>query len=197
MFSRRDFMKSAAVSTAAGSLIEPSTALSGQPRLPLRAEPRKRTLFARPHQNAGLRLYTDGSREPRPLIRHEALELAFGKGAGQGLLQPDHWRMIEEAWFVGDDLFVPSDPSSREFAVWQANYDPQCEAYDLLMDFFGSGLFPWGGTVTELGLSLAEHPCTPRFATATLIHTDFLPILANEVAERSEWITVCPAPRPQ
>ena len=105
--------------------------------------------------------------------------------------------MIEEGWFAGDDLFVSSDPGSWEYAVWQANYHPECEAHDLLVDFFGSGMSPWGGTMTGLGLSLAEHPCTPRFATATLIHARFLPVLARAVAERSDWITVLPARRQQ
>jgi hypothetical protein len=194
MFSRRDFMKTAAVSTAIAQIAEPAIARFEEPWRPVRAEPRKRTIFARPHRDDQFRLYTDGAPEPRPLIRQEALERAFGKGAGQGLLQPDHWHMIELGWFVDDDLFVPSEPGSWEFAVWQANYHPECEAHDLLMEFCSSAAFLGGGALKELGLALAEHPCTPRFATATLIRADFLPIVARAVADRSEWITIRPAP---
>ncbi|NKX43996.1 twin-arginine translocation signal domain-containing protein [Roseicyclus persicicus] len=194
MLSRRQFIKTAAVTTAAASLAEPTEAVTGTPRLPLKAEPRRRTIFARSHVGGQLRLYSDAADQPRALIRQDALDRAFGKGAGQGLLQPDHWRMIDEGWFSGDDLFLPTDPDCSEFAVWQANYHHDCEAHDILADLLGVHLSPWGGRLDRVGLSFAEHPCTPRFATATLVHADCLPHLVREVAERSDWISVHPDP---
>jgi hypothetical protein len=190
MFSRRDFIKTAAVSTAAASLAEPTAARDGEPWRPLRAEPRKRIIFSRPSPDGRLRLYSDGSPDPRPLILKEALDSAFGRGAGLGLLQPDHWCMIEACWFSGGDLFVPSDPGSWDFAVWRANYHPECEAHDLLAELFGLHLLPYGTRLDDVGLVFVEHPCTPRFATATLDDPSCLPLLGQQVAEKTEWITI-------
>jgi hypothetical protein len=195
MITRRTFIGSATASTAAVPLAGAS-AHEEDPRRPLRAEPRAQAISGRVLPDGRVRLFTDAAPHPLPLIREEALDRAFGKGAGQALFQPDHWRMIAKGWFGEDDLFTPSDPTSLEFAVWQANHHPECEAHDLLAELFGAGLSPVGGHVRALGLALSEHPCTPRYATATLDHPGFLPILAAEVAARTEWITVRPAPQP-
>lgn len=193
MLSRRDFMTTAAITTATTTLFEAARAAPA--RQPLRALPRVRTLYARPHESGGLRLFSDGAPEPRALVREDVLDRAFGRGAARLLQQPDHWRMIDEGWFAGDDLYTPEDPSSMEYWIWQANHHPECEAHDLLCDLFRAGLsVPWG-SVPELGLALGEHPCTPRFATATLHHPAALPRLARQVAEMTTWVIVDPEPR--
>ncbi len=192
-------LQSAAVTTVATPLAGEGNALTEasaevEPRRPLRAEPRRRVIHAKPAPYGGLRLYSDGSPDPLPLIRPEVLEQAFGKGIGQSLRQPDHWRMIDEGWFNGTDLYEPTEIESRDYAVWHANYHPECEAHDLLHDFFGSGLMPGGGTVKDVGLAFAEHPCTPRYATVTLLDRDRLPALAARVAELTEWIVLQTSP---
>jgi len=195
MISRRNFLQTAAVGTMATPLADMAKAsddgvANGERRRPLRAEPKHRIIRARSGSGGGLRLFSDGSQEPRPLIRTELLEAAFGKGVGQSLSQPDHWKMIDEGWFSGDDLLEVTDLASWEYAVWQANYHPECEAHDLLHEFFAAGLWPGGGTNEDLGLAFAEHPCTPRFATLDLLHRDRLPDLAMHVADLTEWISI-------
>jgi hypothetical protein len=195
MISRRDFLQTAAVGTMATPLAEMAKAsddgvANGERRRPLRAEPKHRIIRARSGSRGGLRLFSDGPQEPRPLIRTEVLEATFGKGVGQSLSQPDHWRMIDEGWFACDDLFEVTDLASWDYAVWQANYHPECEAHDLLFEFFGAGLWPGGGINEDLGLVFAEHPCTPRFATLDLIDGDRLPDLASRLADVTEWITI-------
>ena len=194
MITRRNFLRSAAVSTVATPLATEGNAVNtskdAAARRPLKAEPQRRLIHAKPASRGSLRLYSDGSPEPRPLIRKEVLEQAFGQGVGQSLLQPDHWRMIDEGWFEGEDLYELTDLASWDFAVWKANYHPECEAHDLLYDFFSSGLLPGGGIVEDVGLAFAEHPCTPRFATVTVLDADRLPELAARVAELTEWVSI-------
>lgn len=194
MFTRRLFMTFAAVSTAAAALF-PASSRARDVCLPMRATIRKRTIHARPHDDGKVRLYTDASPEPRALIRDAALERAFGKGVAVRLNQPDHWRMIDAGWFEGDDLFVPSDRASWEFAIWQANYHPECEAHDLLVDLFGSGLSVDRRPLIPAGLSLGEHPSSPRFATATLHSPHYLQGLAHMVAQKTDWVRVDPVLR--
>ena len=196
MISRRNFLQTAAVGTVASPLAtatEADALVNKADRThPLRAEPQPRVIKARRDtwDRGSLRLYSDGPFEPRPLIRPEVLEAAFGRGVGQSLHQPDHWRMIDEGWFSRDDLFELTDVASWDYAVWQANYHPECEAHDLLYDFFGSDLVPGGGVNKEMGLAFSEHPCTPRLATVTLLDADRLPDLAARVAEISEWVSI-------
>lgn len=195
MISRRNFLKTAAASTAAAPLTEnagaaPDTHSENESRRPLRAEPRRRVIYAKPALQGGLRLYSDGSPSPRPLIRTEVLEREFGKGIEQSLQQPDHWRMIDEGWFDGTELFELNDLGSWNYAVWKANYHPECEAHDLLYDFFGVGLFPGGGVNKDLDLAFSEHPCTPRLATVTLLNEYRLAELAVRVAQLTEWVSI-------
>lgn len=195
MITRRKFLKTAAASTTATPLAQhTSAAPDTDPQLgswqPLRAKPRRRTIYAKSALDGGLRLYSDGSPDPRPLIRTEVLVRAFGKGVEQSLLQPDHWRMIDEGWFKAEELFELNDVGSWNYAVWQANYHPECEAHDLLYDFFGVGLFPGGGVNKDFGLAFSEHPCTPRFATVTLLNEYRLAELAARVAQLTEWVSI-------
>ncbi|MDU8943495.1 hypothetical protein [Ovoidimarina sediminis] len=102
MITRRRFM----AATATGPFALPKTA-STAPRQPLKAEPRVRTLHWREAEDGRLVLFSDGSPEPRKLIKEEALDRMFGSGTHLVLQQPDHWRMIEEGWFVEEDLYQP------------------------------------------------------------------------------------------
>lgn len=195
MITRRQFLKFAAASTTATPLAQPTyagpdTDPKQGSRQPLRAEPRRRTIYAKSAPDGGLRLYSDGPYDPRLLIRTEVLERAFGKGIEQSLQQPDHWRMIDEGWFKGDELFELNDIESWHYAVWKANYHPECEAHDLLYDFFGVGLFPGGGVNKDLDLAFSEHPRTPRLATVTLLNEHRLAELAVRVAQLTEWVSI-------
>ena len=109
---------------------------------------------------------------------------------GQSLHQPDHWRMIDEGWFRGDELYELNNPNSHEYAVWQANYHPECEAHDLLHGLFGSGLLPGGGVRKDVGLAFSEQPCTPRFATVTLLDACRSAELKARVSGVSEWLPI-------
>ena len=100
-------------------------------------------------------------------------------------------RLIDEGWFAEDDLYDLTDPSDPALAIWQVNYRPEVEAHDLLYDLFHNRAFsPFGFYIPELGLELAEHPSSPRFATAKLDHEFCLPRLAEEVATLTSWLKI-------
>lgn len=194
MINRRDFLiQSAASLTAAISLASPVKAL---PPRPLRARPRLRTLFAEPRKNGTYLLVSDGSPVPRPLIRPAAIERVFGSDIYATLLQPDHWRMIDAGWFDDTDLFMPVPQGDPAYLTWCEHYRPEVEAFDFLLDIFGErALSPFGLIVPEFDLTLAEHPSTPRFATATVEDVSALPELANYVASKAEWVAIDPSPQ--
>lgn len=188
MITRRNFI-AASAATASGSLAV--GAAEEDRRLPLKAEPRVRTLQARPAENGRLLLISDGPEAPPKLIRPEALERAFGPGTERVLYQPDHWRMIDEGWFMDDDLYEPSDGEDAAFDIWRANYRPEVEAHDLLYDLFQDDITgPFGVRIAKYGLELGEHPSTPRYATAKLDGAGYLPGLAAEVARRTRWLVI-------
>lgn len=192
MITRRNFI-AASAATASGPLA--GAAAEQDRRLPLKAEPRVRTLLARPAEDGRLRLISDGPEAPPKLIRPEALERAFGTGTSLVLYQPDHWRMIDEGWFIDDDLYEPSDVKDTAFYIWQANYRPETEAHDLLYDLFENDITgPFGIRIAKYGLELGEHPCTPRYATAKLDGAECLPDLAAEVARRTRWLIIEASP---
>lgn len=189
MLTRRNFMTTSAA-TVPAALADPSSA-NMRPRLPLRAEPRVRILSARPSEDGRLMLLADGPQRPQKLIRAEALEREFGPGTDLVLRQPDHWRMIEEGWFEGDDVYQPADSSDDAWLIWQSYYRPEVEAHDLLYDVFHDRISgPFGARIPELALELGEHPCTPRYATAKVIDEAFLPRLKQELFSRTRWLTV-------
>ena len=132
MITRRDFIVTSAA-TASSQLAKGANA-EQKDCLPLRALPKVRTLYARQASDGQLLLVSDGQETPKKLIRSEPLERAFGHGITPLLMQPDHWRMIEEGWFSGEDLYQPAGLDDPAFRIWQANYRPETEAYDLLYD---------------------------------------------------------------
>lgn len=189
MITRRDFI--AASAATASRPLALSAAEHKDTRLPLKAEPRVRTILSKSAGDGRLLLFSDGPETPPKLIRPEALERAFGTGTERVLYQPDHWRMIEEGWFKEEDLYDPTDLKDPAFCIWHANYRPETEAHDLLYDLFQDDITgPFGAHIAKYGLELGEHPCTPRYATAKLDGAWCLPALATEVAARTRWLTI-------
>lgn len=189
MITRRDFIVTTAAT--ASSPLAVHAANERDVRLPLMAQPRVRTLFTKPTGDGRLLLFSDGPETPSKLIRPEALDRAFGLGTDLVLQQPDHWRMIEEGWFAEEDLYEPNEFEDPAFRIWHANYRPETEAHDLLYELFRDQISgPFGARITDLGLELAEHPSTPRYATAKLDGDWCLPHLKAEVAERTRWLVI-------
>ena len=97
--------------------------------------------------------------------------------------------MIDEGWFSEEDLYEPTDFEDPAFLIWHPNYSPQTKAHDLLYDLFRDRITgPFGARVPEFGLELAEHPATPRYATAKLDSDWCLQRLMAQVAERTSWL---------
>ena len=191
MITRRDFIVTSAA-TASTPMVKSAHARE-KDSLPLRALPKVRTLSAKPVSDGRLLLTSDGPEVPPELIRQEPLERAFGRGITLVLTQPDHWRMIKDGWFSGEDLYQPTDFDDPAFQIWQANYRPVTEAHDLLCDLFRDKITgPFGTHIPDLGLELAEHPNTPRYATAKLDSEYCLPRLATELAARTSWLVIDP-----
>ena len=189
MITRRNFIVTSAA--AASSPVALQAAEEQHARLPLKAMPKVRTLSAKPTRDGRLLLFSDGPETPQKLIRSEALERAFGPGTNLVLLQPDHWRMIDEGWFAGEDLYDPTEFEDPAFRIWHANYRPETEAHDLLYNLFHEQMDgPLGSRLPDLGLELGEHPCTPRYATAKLDGDWCLSRLAEEIAARTTWLVV-------
>lgn len=104
--------------------------------------------------------------------------------------------MIDAGWFDDTDLFTPVPQGDPTYLTWCEHYRPEVEAFDFLLDVFGErALSPFGLVVPEFDLTLAEHPCTPRFATATIEDASALPELAKYVASKSEWVAIDPSPQ--
>lgn len=189
MITRRDLIVTSAA--AASSPLAVHAANERDVRLPLKAQPRVRTLFTKPTGDGRLLLFSDGPESPSKLIKPEALERTFGPGTDLVLQQPDHWRMIEEGWFADEDLYEPTEFEDPAFLIWHANYRPETEAHDLLYDLFRNQITgPFGARIADLGLELGEHPSTPRYATAKLDGDWCLPHLRAEVAERTSWVVI-------
>lgn len=189
MITRRNFIVTSAAT--ASSPLALDAAASEAPRLPLRALPRVRRLRAEPTSDGRLLLLSDGPKTPPKLIKPEALERVFGPGTDGVLSQPDHWRMIDEGWFVEEDLEELTDPNDPALMIWQANYRPEVEAHDLLYDLFRDRIKgPFGAYIPEVGLELGEHPATPRFATAKVNDEFYLSLLAAEVTALTSWLEI-------
>jgi hypothetical protein len=60
-----------------------------------------------------------------------------------------------------------------------------------LEDIFFGGAAPWwGGYIQEYGLILAEHPNTPRYATAKINNVLNLPAFAAAIAKRTPHVSL-------
>ena len=190
MITRRVFVMT---STLACAPFVQSAEAASRPRTPLRAALRRRRLQARPARDGKLLLFSDGPSRPQNLITADALERSFGKGVERSLTQPDHWRMIEAGWFAGDDVYEPSEFGDPAYQAWHACHKPEVEAHDLLLEYYGEQFDnPIGGMIPELGLEFGEHPNTPRLALAKLVHQSYLPRLAADLAEKTDWLWIDP-----
>ena len=191
MITRRNLMATFAA-TGAGILHANGSHFPEEPLPPLPMTLRIRKLHLTPEASDTFVIATDAPIDPPALIKPEVVDDAFGAGTHRLLSQPDHWRMIEAGWFSGNDLYLPYDIDDPAYRIWCAYYAPKTEAHDLLLDLFGGGLMPGGGTISELGLSFAEHPCTPRLAMVKLINEFMLPQLQAEVSALTKWIEIEP-----
>ena len=187
MLKRREFiLRSVACMTALPIL---PTLMLPTPLRPLTAEKRPRKLLVRHEPDGRCLIVSDGPTAPRDLIRPAVIDRVFGPGVYATLSQPDHWRMIDAGWFGGDDVFTPVPQGDPAYQVWCSWYRPEVEAHDLLMEAFSDRNFgPFGIYIADCGLTLAEHPSTPRYATARVEHSCFLPELAKQVIARTDLL---------
>jgi len=188
MITRRDFI----VSSAAALTAIPACLTAKSLNLaPLQAEGRRRKLFVRRTPDWDFILYSNGPNRPQPLIKRSVIKRRFGDDVYNTLRQRDHWAMIKAGWFSAHDQFLPQPVRDPEYDIWQAYYRPEVEAHDLLEDTFFDGTAPWwGANIQEYGLTLAEHPNTPRYATAKVGSLLGLPALAAAINERTPHVSL-------
>ncbi len=174
MTSRRAFIVTAVSSIAA--LPHQTVA---EPKEPWKAPERVPKLHAKLDEDHSLLLLTDAPASPSRLVKEEALLKRFSADILATLKQPDHWYMIAKGLFFGDDTYVPSPSGDdAQYWIWAEYYRPEVEAYDFLLSKFEfQGIPHFGIRNSDLRLTLAEHPSTPRFATARLDHIMYLPRL--------------------
>jgi hypothetical protein len=177
---RREFLAASTAMAALASL-KPAKAFAPEP---LRALPRLRRVHAREEKSGSWLFYSDAPEMPRKVIRFKVIERVFGSGTYATLSQPDHWRMTDEGWFAGADLHQPIPVCDPTWETWRAFYHPVVEAHDLLSDALGYGLWsrPWLAPPLRNGLQLAEHPSTPRYATARVWSSFQLVQVADDVS---------------
>ncbi|MHA7828922.1 MAG: hypothetical protein ACX93P_15325 [Roseovarius sp.] len=121
--------------------------------LMLRPDTIERVFYVHP-EPLGLRLITDALEFPRAVVHASAIEEKLGAGTFNHLTQRDHWRLIEDGYFGGDDIYVPA-PATAALYVWDDNYSPHAEAFHLLHDY---GLGPEGTRAMSSGLTFYEYP---------------------------------------
>lgn len=185
---RREFL-SATTAMASVAMVPPAAAFTPQP---LRALPRFRRLYVEREERGSWLFYSDGPTEAQQLVRFEVIERTFGAGTYATLSQPDHWRMIEEGWFAGGDLHQPLPIADPTHDVWRSFYHPVVEAHDLLSDAL-AGLYAKGwrfACTLPNGLTLAEHPSTPRYATARARSIFALTHIAEDVERQSRGVVI-------
>ena len=183
---RRTLLKSGLM---APSLFATSPEALAEP--PELKRPHRRLLHAR--QTSGkILLRTDAPDRPRALIRPGILDSLWGAGAHEAIPQPLHWQMIDAGWFSGAELWAPFEGETHEWVTWRSLHHPECEAHDLLATLFGisSHFIFGGGDLPEFGLELREHPSSPRHATATVSDARFLEKLADEIARRTDQVSL-------
>lgn len=163
MFTRRNFLAASVVASVAASM-----PMQGFSPTPLRAQPKHRRIFPMREERGSWLMHSDGPYEPRKVIRWTVIEEVFGSGTYNQLSMRDQWAMIDAGWFTGADLHLPVPMGDDTYVVWKGYYHPVSEAHDLLRDLFATR-YPsmiYGAWGVPNGMTLAEHPCTPRYATA-------------------------------
>lgn len=195
MLQRRDFLLSAASATALAPMIgAPAIA---RPRAPLRALPKIHHLYTHPGGYNDLTVTAEGPSEPQPLIRAEVLDRAFGRSVAETLSQPDHWRMIEEGWFSGSDLYTPNDYFDPAYMEWHRFHKPTSVAVELMLEAFPETYEEtlMAYHVPGLPLRLEQHPCSPPYIRAALAWEEALPDLIAALRSRDCPCVVDPVPR--
>lgn len=174
MTSRRAF-----IATAVSSIAALPHQTVAEKKEPWKAPERVPKLLAKLDEDRSLLLLTDAPASPSRLVKEEALLKHFGDDILATLKQPDHWHMIANGLFSGDDTYVPCPSGDdAQYWVWAEYYRPEVEAYDFLLRKFDfQGISHFGIRNSDLRLTLAEHPCTPRHATARLDHIMYQPRL--------------------
>jgi len=154
MITRRNFLTGAGALAITPALerIASHYARTHEP-LMLRPETIERVFYIHP-EPLGLRLITDAVEFPRAVVHASAIEEKLGEGTFNHLTQRDHWQLIEDGYFGGDDIYVPA-PATAALDVWDANYSPHAEAFHLLHDY---GLGPDGTRDMSSGLTFYECP---------------------------------------
>lgn len=186
---RRDFLKSpAAISALMGQF---GFAAGNQWEHEKPPEPLVRHLYLQEQHDGKLLIVSDGSPNPRPLIKPNIIEEIWGPGAYSLLRQPLHWQMIDSGWFSEDDLWYPFNEDCEELDIWNAFYHPVCEAHDIVCRILGiSSIFIMKSSRSDLGLQVAEHPSTPRYATAKLYNRGYIHKFVSEVHSRTKHVIV-------
>lgn len=163
ILNRRKFLAASAMASVVASLPAQDFA-----PVPLRAQPKHRRIFPKREERGSWLMHGDGPYEPRKVIRSTVIEDVFGAGTYNQLSQRDQWEMIEAGWFTGDDLHLPVPLGDDTYLVWKGYYHPVSEAHDLLRDLFATrySFMMFGAWYVPNGMTLAEHPSTPRYATA-------------------------------
>ena len=185
---RRTFLTGATALGAVGGAVPAAGLAAG----PLRAVPRRRDILPKRDADGVWLLHSDGPEAPPPTMRRAVIEQTFGMGTYDTLCLPDHWAMIEAGWFSGADLHHPSPADDEVYDLWRAFHHPLCEAHDLIADLLEIGCVAPVASREAIarGLVLAEHPCTPRLATARVRSDMHLCDLAAEVARRTDCLTI-------
>ena len=188
---RRDFLKApATISVLMGEFGFPAGNQWEHEKAP---ESVVRHLHFQEQPDGKLLIVSDASPNPRPLIKPYIIEEIWGPGAYELLRQPMHWQMIDSGWFEEDDLWYPFDQDCNELDVWNAFYHPVCEAHDIVCRVLGiSSIFIVKSGRSDLGLQVAEHPSTPRYATAKLNNEGYVRHFAAEIHSRTKHVFVTP-----
>ena len=156
----------------------------------------KRQLHFEERTDGTLLLKTDAPSTPRKLVKKEVIDGVWGNGAYEFMRQPIHWAMIDAGWFDEDELWYPFDGFTEEYVNWASYYQPACEAHDLMCDTFGVVNFGiMSPKLPDIGLQMAEHPCTPRYATAKLLNKSWIPTFTEAVRARGAHFEIDPIPR--
>lgn len=145
------------------------------------------------HSHSGqVLIKSDAPPTPRHLVKPEVIDGIWGYGAYAVMRQPLHWHMIDNGWFDEDDLWFPFDDMSDEHWEWLAYYQPACEAHDIICGLFGlvTSISDDRSSAPDIGLYCGLHPSTPRYVTAKLYSSSWIPMFKEAVEQRSKFITV-------
>ncbi len=194
MISRRNFL-SGAGALAFTPLIRQVVGHYERFEQPLLIKPNspKRVFFMHRAEGRGYRIVTDALNFPRKLVRPEVLERHYGEWVYNKMSQRDHWKLIDEGVFSGDDLFQPAFMNNA-FDAWSYNYTPQVEAHWLLQDY---GLGPEACEEADIGLQFTE--VDGEFSGPTVICNGDLAasLLQAELTTRGHRIEIQMEERPK